>query len=570
MASEQDSYDYVIVGAGISGVVVASRLHEGIPSASILLIETGKDESEFDFSKYAKHISSVRGSRIDYSYDTVPQKHLDGKSKKAWAGCALSGGGAINVGAWMRGPAVDYDRWAALAGDKSWTFENLLPYFRKSETFRSNGSMPVDTKLHGTDGPMEIKMMREVRNGKAYPLGDLMRTAWEELEPSISWNADYNNGLPLGMSDLATTFVRAERQNPHLAFNLSGVNLLTENQVHRVLLQKDEGVKEPRAVGVELVGGRKIAARTSVIVCAGVFNSPKLLLLSGIGGAAHLQQNDIPVQVDLPAVGRGFRDDLTIRQVWRLRHPERGLSFGSPLLTDPDLIEHVPVDFFVWRQAPVNLIREALTKDDLSSAEVEKHPLLHPLAVHEEMYTMWMAGRSAALLAQLGLSNDGSLVCTSTYIMSPTSEGTITLASADPLAPPVIDPNYYATETDRAIYRDALRKHMRVLLDTPSGKSAIAAEVPPAGFPALGPTSSDADLDRRIGAFAETGSHPNGSCAMGKVVDSHLRVCGVAGLRVIDASIFPAPIATHIQAVVYAVAEKGAALLVEDMKHTDS
>jgi choline dehydrogenase-like flavoprotein len=295
-------------------------------------------------------------------------------------------------------------------------------------------------------------------------------------------------------------------------------------------------------------------------------NSPKLLLLSGIGGASQLEEHGILMHVDLPAVGRGFRDDLTIRQVWRLQHPERGLSLGSPSLTDPDLTEHVPVDFFVWTQAPKDLIQAALRKDGLSEAAIEKHALLHPRAVHQEMYTMWMAGRSAALLAQLGLSNDGSLICTSTYIMNPTSEGSITLASADPLAPPVIDPNYYATEADRAIYRDALRNHMRVLLDTQAGKSIIAAEVPPAGFPPLGPISSDADLDRRIGAFAETGSHPTGSCAMGQVVDSHLRVRGVSRLRIIDASIFPSPIATHIQAVVYAVAEKGAALILQDAK----
>jgi choline dehydrogenase-like flavoprotein len=567
MVAIKSSYDYVIVGAGVSGVVVASRLREGLPSTPILLIEAGKNESELDLSKYAKFISSVRGSRIDYSYDTVPQKHLDGKSKKAWAGRALSGGGAINVGAWMRGPAVDYDNWAKLANDESWNFDNLLPFFRKSETFRSS-TVAVDPQLHGTDGPLEIQMMRDVRKGKSYPLCDSMRAAWEELDPSLSWNADTNNGCPLGMGDWASTFVRPERQNPHLVFPLPSVDILTDVQVHRVILQKEQGKQEPRAVGVELVGGKTIAARTSVIICAGVYNSPKLLLLSGIGGTTQLQKHRIPVQVDLPAVGKGFRDDLTIRQVWRLRHPERGLSLGSPLLTDPDLTEHVPIDFFVWTQAPVDIIREALKKDGLSDVQVEKHALLHPLVVHQEMYTMWMAGRSAALLAQLGLSNDGSLVCTSTYVMSPTSEGTITLASADPLVPPVIDPNYYATETDKAIYRNALRKHMSVLLSTRSGKSMIAAEVPPGGFPALGPTSSDADLDRRIGAFAETGSHPTGSCAMGQVVDSHLRVRGVSGLRIIDASIFPAPIATHIQAAVYAVAEKGASLVLEDAKAT--
>lgn len=160
------------------------------------------------FSKYAKHITSVRGPRIDYCYDTVPQKHLDGKpKKKAWAGRALSGGGAINVGAWMRGPAVDYDRWAQLVGDSAWTFENLLPYFRKTETFLS-GSMPLDTRLHGADGPLQIQVMRDVRNGKAYPLCDSMRAAWKELDLSLPWNADTNNGRPLGLGDWGSTFVR--------------------------------------------------------------------------------------------------------------------------------------------------------------------------------------------------------------------------------------------------------------------------------------------------------------------------------------------------------------------------
>jgi choline dehydrogenase-like flavoprotein len=566
MSLKQNSYDYIIVGGGVSGIVVASRLHESIPSASILLIEAGKDESEFDLSKWAKYLSSVRGSRIDYSYKTTPQKHLDGKPKDAWAGRALSGGGAINAGAWMRGPAVDYDRWAQLVGDDSWRFENLLPHFRKSEDFRSS-SITVDHKLHGTNGPLKIQLMRDVRNGKPYPLYNSMRAAWEEEEPSLVWNDDTNDGRPLGMGDWASTFVSAKRQNPHQVFKLKGVDILTSHQVNRVLLQHQEDRKEPRAIGVELVGGQKVAARVSVILTAGVYNTPKLLMLSGIGSSAQLQKHGIAVQVELPDVGNGFRDDLTIRQVWRLRHPDRGLSFGSPGLTDPDLTEHMPIDFFVWTRAPIDVVREALRKEGLTETEVEQNHLLNPQAVHQEMYTMWMAGRSAALLDRLGLSNDGSLVCTSTYIMSPTSVGSITLASADPLAPPIIDPNYYATEVDRVIYRDALRKHMRVLLGTPSGRSMIVAEVPPVGFTALGPTSSDADLDQRIGAFAETGSHPTGSCAMGRVVDSHLRVYGVQGLRIIDASIFPAPIATHIQAGVYAMAEKGATMIVEDAEN---
>ncbi|OAP60197.1 hypothetical protein AYL99_05199 [Fonsecaea erecta] len=560
MVQELHTYDYVVVGGGISGVVVASRLHESLPSASIALIEAGKDESEFELAKYTKYIAAVRGSSIDYSYDTVPQLHMDGTRKKAWAGRALSGGGAINVGAWMRGPAVDYERWAKLADDDSWTFDKLLPFFRKSETFLKDNPDPV---LHGTQGPMDVQLMKDIRRGKCYPLAEPLKQAWLEVDPSLPWNEDINNGYPLGMGDCASTLIGGERQFPHQKFPLDGVKIFTKSIVARVLLRRDPSSPLPVAVGVELVDGQKIHANKEVIICAGAFNSPKILLLSGIGPALEIHQHGIPVEVDLPEVGKGFRDDIVMRVAWRLRHPERGLSLGSPALTDPDLVNNLPLDFFVWTQCPMDEVRKALEKDGIVDQE---HELLHPKVVHQENYIMWMAGRSDALLAKLGLSNDGKFMCTSTYNLHPTSVGSITLSSADPLAPPVIDPNYYATETDRVIWRDALRKQMRVLLDTPSGKSFVVEEAPPPGYPQLTLDSSDREIDRRVGAFGETGSHPSGSCAMGKVVDSRLRVKGVRGLRVVDASIFPGPIATHIQAGVYVVAEKGADMIAADAK----
>ncbi|OQV11204.1 hypothetical protein CLAIMM_15073 [Cladophialophora immunda] len=558
MGSVSNSHDYVIVGGGVSGVVIASRLRASLPKASILVLEAGKDESDFEPAKYVKNIATVRGSKIDYAFDTVPQRHLDGGPKKAWAGRALSGGGAINVGAWLRGPAVDFDRWAELLQDDSWAFSSLLPYFCKSETFVSKHA---DLGLHGSDGPMQIKLNKDIRHGKSYPLCEQMKGAWQELDPSLKWNPDVNSGDPLGMGDWATTFIRAERQFPHKAYNLEGVEIQTNSLVKRIILERAGPDSEPKATGVEMADGRFISSRKEVIVCGGTYNSPKILLLSGIGPASQLGKHGINVQVDGAAVGQGLCDDIALRQVWRLRHPERGLAFGSPLMTDHDLISNVPVDFFVWAQAPHELIREALAKDGIPD-----HHLFNPRAVHQEMYTMWMAGRSAALLAQLGLSNDGSLICTSAYNMYPLSRGSVSLGSADPATPPLIDPNYYAAETDRAIFRDALRKQMRVLLATESGKSFVAAEVPPPGFPPLSHESSDEDIDRRVGVFAETGSHPCGTCAMGRVVDPRLRVKGVKGLRVVDASVFPSPIATHHQAAVYAVAEKGASMIVADWK----
>ncbi|KIX99700.1 uncharacterized protein Z520_04336 [Fonsecaea multimorphosa CBS 102226] len=561
MGSVSNSYDYVIVGGGVSGVVVASRLRASLPKAHILVLEAGKDESNFELARYVKHIASVRGSKIDYAFDTVPQRHLDGNPKKAWAGRALSGGGAINVGAWLRGPAVDFERWAEILQDDSWTFSSLLPYFRKSENFISKD---VDPSLHGSDGPMEIKLNKDIRRGKSYPLCEQMKQAWQESDPSVKWNSDVNSGDPLGMGDWATTFTRGERQFPHKAYNLEGVEIQTNSVVKRVILERVESDSEPRATGVEMADGRIISSRKEVIVCGGTYNSPKILLLSGVGPASELRKHGIDVQVDLPAVGQGLCDDMTMRQVWRLRHPERGLSFDSPLLTDHDLVSNVPVDFMVWAQAPHDLIREALAKDG-----IKDHHVFNSRAVHQEMYTMWMAGRSAALLAQLGLSNDGSLICSSTYNVYPLSRGSVSLGSADPAAPPVIDPNYYAAETDRAIFRDALRKHMHVLLGTEIGKSFVAAEVPPPGFPLLSHESSDEEIDQRVRVFAETGSHPCGTCAMGRVVDARLRVKGVKGLRVVDASVFPSPIATHHQAAVYAVAEKGASMIAADWEEVN-
>ncbi|OAP56463.1 hypothetical protein AYL99_09642 [Fonsecaea erecta] len=556
MGPVSNLYDYIIVGGGVSGVVIASRLRSALPNAHILVLEAGKDESDFEPARYVKNIASVRGSEIDYSFDTVPQRHLDGRPKKAWAGRALSGGGAINVGAWLRGPAVDFDHWAELLQDDSWAFSSLLPYFCKSETFISKD---LDPNLHGSDGPMEIKLNKDIRHGKWYPLCEQLKGAWQESDPSLKWNPDVNSGDPLGMGDWPTTFTRAERQFPHKAYNLEGVEVQTNSLVKRVIIERAEPIGEPKATGVEMADGRVICSRKEVIVCGGTYNSPKVLLLSGVGPASQLGKHGITVRVDLSAVGQGLCDDMTMRQVWRLRHPERGLSFGSPLMTDRDLVSNVPVDFFIWTQAPHDLIREAFAKDGITDSH-----LFNPHAVHQEMYTMWMAGRSAALLAQLGLSNDGSLICTSAYNMYPLSRGSVSLGSADPTVPPLIDPNYYAAEADRVIFRDALRKQMRALLATESGKSFVAAEVPPPGFASISHESSDEEIDQRVRVFAETGSHPCGTCAMGRVVDTRLRVKGVKGLRVVDASVFASPIATHHQAAVYAVAEKGASMIAAD------
>lgn len=558
VVGEASSFDYIIVGAGPSGVVVAARLREKIPSASILLVEAGNDETDFELAKHVKHIGPVRGSRIDWSFDTVPQKHLHGRPiKKGFAGKALSGGAALNVGAWTRGPAVCYDRWADLTGDKSWSFQELLPYFRRCESF---DAPHADGRYHGRDGPMRLSSPAANR-GLHYPLFDDLKSAWQSMDRSLKWLPDINTGSLLGMGEPPTTFFQNnERQFPHLAYNLKGVEILTNSTVHKVLLRSQTRAGEYIATGIRLVSGREILATQEVIVSAGAYNSPKILLLSGIGPSAELQKHGISVQVDSPYVGKGLRDDMNVRQFWKLRNPERGLAFGSPAMADPRLTTALPLDFMVWMQAPREQLLAALAKDGITD---ENHEVLHPHAVHQESFMSYNAGRSPALTKELGLENDGSVVWSVVYNLNPTSVGQVTLASADPLTPPLIDPNYYSTEVDRLIVRDVLRKNMRVL-ETEAGKSFILSEVPPPGFSALNSTSSDEELDRRVGALADSGSHPTGTCAMGKVLDSNLRVKGTKGLRVVDASIFPSHITAHNQAAVYAVAEKAADIIISD------
>jgi choline dehydrogenase-like flavoprotein len=555
------SFDYIIVGAGPSGIVVAARLKQKIPSASILLLEAGKDETGFELAKHIKYIGPVRGSRIDWNFDTVPQKHLEGRPiKKAFAGYALSGGGALNVGGWTRGPAMCYDRWAEITEDPTWSFQEMLPYMCRSETYQEP---EPDLRLHGTDGPMSLSLPSTARQ-LHYPLRNDVLSAWQSMDPSLKWISDVNCGFPLGIGEAPTTFFKnGERQFPHQAYNLDGVEVRTGSLVHKVLLQNQSSTGKLAATGVQVINGQQILATREVIISSGAYNSPKLLLLSGIGPQSELQKHGIDVQLDSPHVGRGFRDDMNVRQFWKLRNPEKRLALGSSAMTDPRLVDGLPIDFMIWTQVQREQLVAALANDGIKDGN---HEILHPHAVHQEFFMLYAAGRSPSLMKELGLLNDGSIVCSTVYNLYPTSTGTVTLSSSDPLAPPLIDPNYYSTEVDRLITRDGLRKSMRVLLDTEAGQSFIASELAPPGFPSLNSSSLDKEIDVRVGAFADSGSHPNGSCAMGRVVDSELRVKGVVGLRVVDASIFSSPMSAHNQAAVYAVAEKAADMIIADWK----
>lgn len=361
----------------------------------------------------------------------------------------------------------------------------------------------------------------------------------------------------MGLAEMVENWRDGKRQLASQAYGLSGVHVLTETLVHRVLLDERDGKKV--ATGVQLADGRTIKASKETIVSAGAYRTPQVLMLSGIGPADVLAAQGIPQLVDAPEVGRNFHDHLALCQWWKLRNPELGLSMGTQKWIDPSCMMGLPCDWVVSEEAPSEQMRAALKAD--GEAVNEHHPLLHPARCHTE--TLIVYAPAGAPVAGVNVPLDGTHIASAVLGMLPTSRGSITIASSDPSSPPVIDPNYYATEADRVALRAGLRQVMRVLQETSEGRAIVESEVPPAGFPPLKPDSTDEEIDARVKRAGNTFYHPAGSAAMGKVVDTKLRVHGVENLRVVDASVLPVPISAHYQACVYAIAEKAADLILE-------
>lgn len=558
MASNDKVYDYIIVGAGPAGCVLAHRLQNARPEASILILEAGDDTLKYDYTHSVAGFPKVRGSELDYSYDTMPQHGLGGRVMKAWGGKGLSGSGAINACGWTRGPACDFDRWAELTSDDGWSWKNLLPYFRKIE--RHDKTEGGDTLQEG-EGRLKVSNRFKLGQQK-WPLNDVLRDLW--LKAGLKWNEDVNSGSPLGVGYPYTLWHEGKRQFPHVAYDISGSEVRTHTPVHRIIFTKSADSR-PKASGVQTIEGEVIKGR-QVIISAGVYASPKILLLSGIGPSSDLEHHGIETVVSSPEVGKHLRDDLNVRQVFRISNPDEHYGVGSPLLkATPELLQRLPIDHFAYTQvSDSKRLVEALKADGVESPS--DSDLLHPGRVHQEAYFMYLALLSGTQLQAKNIKQDGSYLTTSVYNMAPTARGTVTLATADPRDPPLIDPNYFSTEADRVITRDALRRvYNLIMFPTASSPPLVKEEILLSDeLQQLTPGLSDEEIDARIFVGAESGAHPSGTCGMGRVLDSRLRVKGVDGLRVVDASTFPDGVSAHIQAAVYALAERAADLILED------
>lgn len=239
MAATSKVYDYIIVGAGPSGCVLSHRLHKASQNASILLVEAGRDSMKYEFALTAAGFPLTRGSDLDWFYDTVPQEHLGGRVLKSWGGKGLGGGGAINAGGWSRGPACNFDRWAELTGDQGWGWNSMLPYFKRTENYDAEG---VDSELHGQTGPMQVSLHKS--HEPKWPLHDTIYDAW--AKQGIKWNNDINSGKPLGLSYPASSWKEGKRQFPHMVYDISGVEIMTNVKVHKILFVRTSKPKSYR------------------------------------------------------------------------------------------------------------------------------------------------------------------------------------------------------------------------------------------------------------------------------------------------------------------------------------
>lgn len=530
--AEVEEADFVIVGAGAAGCVLAGRL-SAERATSVLLLEAGGSDARLWIKVPAGFTRTLHDPRVNWGYRTAPGAAIDGRSIPFPRGKVVGGSSSINGHLYVRGQAADYDLWAQ-KGCRGWGWEDVLPYFKRAET-RAGG----DPALRGRDGPLRVEDLRET-----HPLAELFCRAAERL--GLPRNPDYNSGDPEGCflyQQLMRDGRRWSAADAYLrpALGRPGLRLLTEALVERVLLQGK------RAVGVRFRRqGRSLEARArrAVILCGGAINSPQLLQLSGIGDPAWLAALGIEVRHALPGVGRNLLDHTGVRLAFRI---EGMRTFNER--------SH-------WPALGLELLRYALTRRGLlavvpsqAGAALRTRP---ELATPDVMLYFapgsFVGGKVGATL----LEREPGASC---VVMQnrPESRGHVRILSPDPTAPPEIQPNYLADPVDQATVVAGLR-FVRRLFATPPLADHVVAETFPGAHAA-----SDEDLLAHARATVGTTYHPTSTCRMGvdalAVVDPGLRVRGLEGLHVIDASVFPTMISGNTYAATNMVAEKGADLL---------
>ncbi|MBL8522326.1 MAG: GMC family oxidoreductase N-terminal domain-containing protein [Betaproteobacteria bacterium] len=535
------TFDYVIVGAGTAGCVLANRLSAD-PDVSVLLLEAGGKDDWIWIHIPVGYLYCIGNPRTDWCYRTEPCEGLNGRSILYARGKVLGGCSSINAMVYMRGQARDYDEWAAL-GNPGWSWNDVFPVFKRSEDHYGGGS-----DIHGAGGEWRVEEQR---------LDWKILHAWRDAaeQCGIPKIADFNGGDNFGSArfqvnqrtgvrwNASKAFLRPAMQRPNLT-------VLTGVHAKEIVMNTRDGSRQARGIEFLRNGETFVAeARMETILASGAINSPQLLQLSGIGPGRLLQQQGIDIRHILPGVGENLQDHLQLRMAFKVQ--------GVPTLNEQANSwlgkAKMGLQYALFRTGPLTMAPSQLgafakSSPDMASANVEYH--VQPLSLDK-------FGDPPHPFPAFTAS-----VCN----LRPESRGFVRIQSNDPLKAPAIQPNYLSTDTDRQVAIDSLKLTRRI-----SASPALAKYQPQEFMP--GPAyASDEALISAAGNIGTTIFHPVGTCKMGvasdpmAVVDARLRVHGIDRLRVVDASIMPTIVSGNTNSPTIMIAERASEMIREDRK----